>query len=266
MHGAENALRQAREYAGNTCGSELIRNGDGEEKQDCGRNAGKRRLRKHGKEYAWLSPTLLGDDLYVNHPFYGAVLKEKPRFIFTRNPGSHPHLYETVENSYVKEKNAEKWDGRCHIISTWRWLNGVPLRDRKDALMVNYGCFEMKRRETGEAVYRNSWITDKPVTEENVERPASCGRARWKTENEHNNVLKNRGYNLRHNFGRGKNHASEIFFILNLTGFQLHTILELGDKDFREARKYAGRRDMFFYETQAAPRYVLYDTWKDFLV
>jgi hypothetical protein len=53
---------------------------------------------------------------------------------------------------------------------------------------------------------------------------------------------------------------------LNLIGFQLHTILELRDKDFREARKYAGRRDMFFYEMQAALRYVLYETWRDFLV
>jgi hypothetical protein len=31
--------------------------------------------------------------------------------------------------------------------------------------MVNYVYFEMKRRETGEAVYRNGWITDNLVTE-----------------------------------------------------------------------------------------------------
>jgi hypothetical protein len=55
--------------------------------------------------------------------------------------------------------------------------------------MVSYVYFEMRRRETGEAVYRNSRIMDKPVTEENVERPASCGRTRWKTGNGHNNVL-----------------------------------------------------------------------------
>jgi hypothetical protein len=53
---------------------------------------------------------------------------------------------------------------------------------------------------------------------------------------------------------------------LNLTGFQLHTILEPGDKDFREARKYAGRRDMFFSGMHAALRYALHETWRDFLV
>ncbi|MDR0410155.1 MAG: hypothetical protein LBH18_07170, partial [Spirochaetaceae bacterium] len=51
------------------------------------------------------------------------------------------------------------------LISTWRHLNGVQLRDTKDTLMVNYVYFEMKRRETGEAVYRNGWITDNLVTE-----------------------------------------------------------------------------------------------------
>jgi hypothetical protein len=64
----------------------------------------------------------------------------------------------------------------------------------------------------------------------------------------------------------GENHASEIFFMLNLIGFQLHTILELGDRDFMEARKHAGRRDMFFYEMHAALRYALHETWRDFLV
>ncbi|MDR3356170.1 MAG: hypothetical protein LBO04_03170 [Spirochaetaceae bacterium] len=54
--------------------------------------------------------------------------------------------------------------------------------------------------------------------------------------------------------------------MLNLIGFQLHTILELGDRDFMEARKHAGRRDMFFYEMHAALRYALHETWRDFLV
>jgi hypothetical protein len=108
----------ARERAGNIGGS--------------GAGTGKRWLRKRGKEYARLSPTLLGDDLYANRPFCEVGLKEKPRFIFVREPGSHPWLYETVENSYVKEKTAERRDGRYHISGTWRWLNGVPLRDTKD--------------------------------------------------------------------------------------------------------------------------------------
>jgi hypothetical protein len=98
--------------------------------------------------------------LYANRSFCEAVLKEKLHFIFFCKPGSHPRLYETVGNSYTGEKTAERWDGHYHIISTWQRPNGVPLRNTKDALMVSYVYFEMKRRETGEAVYRNSRITD----------------------------------------------------------------------------------------------------------
>jgi hypothetical protein len=58
--------------------------------------------------------------------------------------------------------------------------------------------------KAGRTVYRNSWITDKPTMEENDEHLASCGRARWKIENEHNNVLKNRGYNLNTIYGTGR--------------------------------------------------------------
>jgi hypothetical protein len=103
------------------------------------------------------------------------------------------------------------------------------------------------------------------VTEENVGHLASCGRTRWKIENEHNNVLKNQEYNLQHNFWHGKNHASEIFFILNLIRFQLHTIWNRGTGISGKPGTMRGRRDMIFYEMHAALRYVLHETWQDFL-
>jgi hypothetical protein len=93
---------------------EPIRNGDGEEKQDYGQNAGKMRLRKHRKEYARLSPTFSGDDLYANRSFCEAVLKEKLHFIFVRNPGSHPRLYEMVarkQSRYLVNGNYDKTTG-----------------------------------------------------------------------------------------------------------------------------------------------------------
>jgi amino acid permease len=82
--------------------------------------------------------------------------------------------------------------------------------------------------ETGKRTYYNSWITDKPTGAGNEERPVGCGRARWKTGNGHNNVLKNRGYNLEHNFGHGENPADESFCLLNLTAvFSMKTGLLL---------------------------------------
>jgi hypothetical protein len=46
-------------------------------------------------------------------------------------------------------------------------------------------------------------------------------------------VLKNHGYNLEHNFGHGEKHASEKFCLLNLVAFLFHTLLFLGDEQYR---------------------------------
>jgi hypothetical protein len=245
--------------------AEPIRNGDGEQKQDCEHEAGKRWLAAHRSEYRWLKATLLGDDLYSDQPFCELVLQAGMSFLFTCKPDSHPWLTETVANSFLEEKTVRKWTGRTHQAAVYRWLNGVPLRDSPDALLVNYLFLELWNERTGELVYKNSWVTDKELRAETVEQLAACGRARWKIENEHNNVLKNRGYNLEHNFGHGKNHAAELFFLLNLLAFQFHTLLELGDEDYRKARASVGRRDMFFYHMQAALRYALHESWQEFL-
>jgi hypothetical protein len=245
---------------------ELITNKDGEEKQDCELNAGKRWLSNYEKEYAWLKPTLLGDDLFSNHPFCTAVLKSNMSFIFTCKPTSHPWLTETVENSVLEEKIESKWNGRNHMVSTYRWINGVPIRDdTKDPLLVNYFSIEIKNKETGRITYHSSWITNKQVDEPNVVRLVECARARWKIENEHNNVLKNNGYNLEHNFGHGKNHAGEVFFMLNLLSFMFHTILDLCDAGWQKARDSLCRRDTFFAYLQAAFRFALHQSWQDFM-
>jgi hypothetical protein len=246
--------------------AEPITNRDGKEKQDCEHEAGKRWLLAHGKEYQWLKAVLLGDDLYSDQPFCEAVLAQKMSFLFTCKPDSHPWLSETVEQSFLEERVVKKWTGRNHQISTYRWINGVPLRDSKDALIVNYLYLQIRNETTGKTVYTNSWITDKKITAENVELLALCARARWKIENEHNNVLKNRGYNLEHNFGHGKQHASEIFLLLNLLAFQFHTILELCDEEYKKARGSVGRRDSYFHHMQAALRYALHASWRDFLI
>ena len=166
----------------------------------------------------------------------------------------------------MEEKAVRKWTGRYQQVSTYQWINGVPLRDSKDALVVNYLYLQIKNEKTGKVSYTNSWVTDKEITTENVELLASCGRSRWKIENEDNNVLKNRGYNLEHNFGHGKKHSAEIFLLLNLLAFQFHTILELCDEDYRKARASFGRRDSYFQHMQAALRYALHQSWRDFLL
>jgi hypothetical protein len=78
-------------------------------------------------------------------------------------------------------------------------------------------------------------------------------------------VLKNHGYNLKHNFGHGEERASEVFCLLNLLSFLLQPILDLGDEEYRKARGTASRRDEFFNLLRAELQFGLHECWEDFL-
>ena len=186
-------------------------------------------------------------------------------FIFTCKESSHPWLSETVKNSYLKETTRREWNGRHHLKYTYQWLNGVEIRDNKETLLVNYLSLSIWNEKLNKRTFLNTWITNKTITEDNVAHLASCARARWKIENEHNNVLKNHGYNLEHNFGHGQTHASEMYCLLNLLAFQMHSILDINDEDYQKARTSAGRRDEFFNELRYTMKIKLYDSWQHFI-
>ena len=248
--------------------AEIIRNTDGEKKQDCERTAGKRWLDAHADEYRWLKPTLLGDDLYSNRPFCEKVIESGWDFIFTCKEESHQWLTETIKNSYPHEVRDVKWDARKkkHIAYTWRYFNDAPIRyDEKAPFMVNYFSFDIKAEGSKKTNYSNSWVTNKPITDMNVAYLAECGRARWKIENEHNNVLKNRGYNLEHNFGHGSSHAADIFFLLNLLALQFHTILEYCDLEYQLTYSTFSSRVAFFEALRVLIRRRYFASWPEFL-
>ena len=129
----------------------------------------------------------------------------------------------------------------------------------------NYLLLEIWNEEKGKVTYRNSWVTDLAIDDKNVVEMAACARARWKIENEHNNVLKHHGYHLEHNFGHGQEHASEIYAILNLLAFQMHGIMMLLDEGYQKARKSIRRRDEFFGGMRVFINRYLYETWEEFI-
>jgi hypothetical protein len=245
---------------------EMITNEDGTKKQDCELTAAKRWLPKHLDELKELKATILGDDLYSHYPFCKQILDNGLSFIFTCKQNTHPWLAETVKYSYLTEQTRKEHKGKKHFLYTYRYLNNVPIRDDKETLMVNYMELEIKERASGEQTYYCSWITNKTIDDINVQHLVDCARARWKIENEHNNVLKNRGYNLEHNFGHGKKHAAEIFFLLNLIAFQFHTILDYCDIDYQKARASCSTRVAFFEAMRFCLRFACHVSWQAFLV
>jgi len=89
----------------------------------------------------------------------------------------------------------------------------------------------------------------------------SAGRGRWKTENENNNTLKTKGYNLEHNFGHGSKHLSSFLAALNILAFLFHTLLEFMDKQYRALRTALSKRKTFFDDIRALTRYICFESW-----
>jgi len=240
---------------------EMIRNEDGQEKQDCERNAAKRWLDNYGKQLETLKPTFLGDDLYASYPMCKKIEDMGMSYIFTCKHESHPWIADQVEGADMDSCSHRERKGYNHLEYRYRWMNGVEIRADGDNLNVNYLYMEIWNEEKQEIVYKNSWITNKVIDQSNARPIAECARARWKIENENNNVLKNRGYNLKHNFGHGKNHASEIFCLLNLLSFLMHSIQDSIDLLYQAARSSFGRRDAFFWALRYEMSRYLHPNW-----
>lgn len=223
---------------------------DGHEKQDCETQAGKRWVEKHGAFYAQRGTTILGDDLYSRQPFCQTFRDKNLHFILVCKPDSHANLYETVDflatQGVLGTKVVRKWLGRYAEIHTYRYANQLALRGDQSALQVNWCELTITREGTGELIYKNAFATDFEVTETTVEAIVRDGRARWKVENENNNVLKTKGYHIEHNFGHGNQHLASLLLSLNLLAFLFHTILDLVDEQYRAIRQALGRRKTFF--------------------
>lgn len=239
---------------------EFVSPQDGHDKQDCENAAVKRWLAAHGGRYAPLRPVYLGDDLYARQPIVESIQSVGSDFILTAKPSSHKTLYEWLDgaNIDVMERRVKK--GRKISTFRYRWLNAVPLRDGKDAVLVNW--FELEIVDSkGKRTYRNSFVTSIDVDETNVAELADCGRARWKIENETFNVLKTRGYNLEHNFGHGDNHLAAVLASLNLLAFAMHTVCDVLEAIWKAARKTIAARYRFFDHIRTIVCYMVFPNW-----
>jgi hypothetical protein len=243
---------------------EFIRNEDGEEKQDCERNAFKRYIKRRSEQLRELKPIFLGDDLYCCHSICSDLDGRGFSFIFTCKDQSHPWIAEqTGEGAPFGEYKRTEWNGREHLEHRYRWLNRIENRADPQFMHVNYLEYEIWNVEKEKATYHNSWITNKTITAYNVVELTKVARSRWKIENEHNNVLKHRGYNLKHNFGHGENHACEIYCMLNLLCFLIHGLQDLADEEYKAARAAFSRRDEFFGSLRHETSFHLYTSWSE---
>jgi len=244
---------------------------DGSDKQDCEIAAAKRWLNGYGQHYASYNLTLLGDDLYAHQPLCEQLLQAKLNFIFVCKPDSHQTLYHWLDFLQAKPDEdlptltCRQWNGRFAEIWTYRYINQVPLRAGEKALEVNWCELTITRQDDGQQLYHNAFVTNYLLDHDNVVAVVAAGRTRWKTENEGNNVLKNRGYHLEHNFGHGQQHLAATLLTLNLLAFFCHTILHLIDQRYQILRQHLRVRQTFFNDLRTLTRYLYFDSWDHLL-
>ncbi len=243
---------------------EFVQPQDGHDKQDCENEAAKRWLLQHGQEYQKLQVTVLGDDLYCHQPLCEILLQQSFNFILVCRPESHKVLYEHLEGMPLPRLIRQRWTGKLIETYTYRYLNQVPLRDGDDALLVNW-CELTVSRPDGKVIYKNAFATNHLITEQNLEDIVVAGRTRWKVENENNNTLKTKGYNLEHNFGHGKKYLSSFLATLNILSLLFHTLLELLDDKYLLIRAHLPTRKTFFDDLRALTRYLCFDSWDHLL-
>ena len=248
---------------------EFITLQDGTEKQDCELAAAKRWL---SRQAAWLQEhrvILLGDDLFSHQPFCELVVAAELAFILVCKPTSHELLYQWIagmeRGGTLAESVQRQWNGRHGEIWRYRWASDVPLRAGDDGMRVNWCELTISHETEGTQLYKNSFVTNLPVAEDNVKAITQAGRARWKHENEGHNVLTTRGYHIKHNFGHGKEHLAAVLFTLNLLAFFLHTFLLLVDTRYKAVREELVARRTFFDDIRALMRYQLFDSWESLL-
>jgi hypothetical protein len=237
---------------------------DGHDKQDCENAAAKRWLRQYAPYYRAHDITILGDDLYSNHPMCEVLVEERLPFILVCKPDSHPTLYEQLAG---RERGQDLHHVTHHhhttqglALYTYRYANQLPLRATADAVQVNW-CELTITTEQGTRLYQNAFVTQEPITKKNVASIVAAGRTRWKVENENNNTLKTKGYHLEHNFGHGKQHLASLLATFNLLAFLLHTLLELLDAKYRLLRQTLVTRKTFFDDLRALTRYICFASW-----
>jgi hypothetical protein len=198
---------------------EMITNGDGQNKNDCERNAARRWLRKFRQDHPHLPVVITEDALSPNAPHIQDLKRHDCRFILGVKPGDHQFLFDYVAQAHAhglttEHERVDPTDSR--ITHRFRFLDEVPLnKSHLDLTVAFVEYWQIGPKGT----QHFTWITDLPVTTDTVYQIMRGGRARWRIENETFNTLKNQGYHFGHNYGLGKQHLASVFTTLMMLAF-----------------------------------------------
>lgn len=221
---------------------------DGNNKNDCERNASKRLLTKIREEHPNLKLIVVEDALASNAPHIRLLKQQRMHFLLGAKPADHEHLFAEVIQAYEEDRMTSiQWEDpkRKGVTCEIGFTGNLPLNKSNLDLRVNFLQYS-EYGPDGECMKCFSWVTDLTITEENAAKLVSGGRARWKIENETFNTLKNQGYQFEHNFGHGVENLSVVFAMLMMLTFLVDQTQEQGCPLFQAIhKKFTSRRSVW---------------------
>jgi DDE_Tnp_1-associated len=214
--------------------SEEIKKQDGQKKNDHELVAGAR-LAPMIKEAIGEQKAMIGGDcLFANAPFIRLLQSLKLNFLVSIKEGYQGYPYVQF-NQLSQDKKTKIWiqKDKTHQYH-YEFANNLVLNGQNQDIKVNFVRFKQTNIKTGE-ILTMEWITDVPLSINNIQAIVKAGRTRWKIENETFNTLKNQGYHYDHNFGHGKKYLAQNLAQLMLIAFNFDQIQHLLSPLFNKA-------------------------------
>ena len=199
---------------------------DGTQQNDCERNAAKRFISRLRQDHPHLPCIITADALSANAPHIETLHDYGCHYILGVKEGDHASLLTQVQAAAEAGRvtSYERHDRAAEVVHAFRFVKDMPLnRSRGD---VRGNCIEYWERGPEQGQHC-SWVTDLRVSKRNVYKLMRGGRARWKSENETCNTLKNQGDHFEHNDGHGEQNLSVVLAMLMMLAFLVEQTQQL---------------------------------------
>ncbi len=149
---------------------------NGESKDDCERNAGKRCLKQFRKAHPPLQVIVIEDGLSSNAPNIGELKHHNMHFILGGKQGDHEFLFKQVEIAAGRGETTEHSLEIDHVTHRFRYLNHVGLNKSNQDVVVN--LFEYWEIQADATTQYFSSVTDFEIRRDNLFELMRGGRAR----------------------------------------------------------------------------------------
>ena len=175
-----------------------------------------------------------GDSLFANAPFIRKTTILGFHYLLSIKEGyqGYPFVQFNKLALYKKTKVLQTKDQKYQY--RYEFANDLILNGDNQDIKVNFVHFQQTNIKTLETTTFD-FITDIPLSVENIIQIVKIGRTRWKIENETFNTLKNQGYQYEHNFGHGKKFLSQNFAQLMILAFLFDQIQQILDPLFKKS-------------------------------